>query len=259
MKTFIAAAALFLACGPVQAAFQLDAEGIWHALFGKQDTVQSISYGGVDYISGFYDADCGFDSSILGESIQIGDRELYIADNGSFPMLFECSGSGAFTISGTLYCAQSQLEAARKYYADDANYDYYCQVGAQYTDREPEFVQIPDMEPDQFCRLMEFAVENSYAPSDGKNADLLHLPIPDRDQSPELTFYRVSKDKCLVSYRGYTFHIIDGRLMLLYFYDFGHGEYEEMAAVEVPEEMREYFVNLLKNSGYMLKDMHILT
>ena len=36
-----------------------------------------------------------------------------------------------------------------------------------------------------------------------------------------------------------------GALLLVYFYDYGHGAYEELAAVPVPKALSDYFVGLL--------------
>ena len=96
---------------------------------------------------------------------------------------------------------------------------------------------------------MAFAEENTYDPFGKDMGDILpRIPKPAQDEAPELVFFRVSRDKCTVSYCGYTFHIIDGRLLLVYYYDFGHGEYEEIVYAEVPADLGGYFVNLLKNS-----------
>ncbi|NLD46731.1 MAG: hypothetical protein GX660_05960, partial [Clostridiaceae bacterium] len=38
----------------------------------------------------------------------------------------------------------------------------------------------------------------------------------------------------------------DGKLLFLFFYDYGHGKYEEMVAVDVPDELGQYFIKLIE-------------
>jgi len=40
--------------------------------------------------------------------------------------------------------------------------------------------------------------------------------------------------------------VIDGKLLLVFFYDYGHGKYEELVAVDVPDELGQYFIKLLE-------------
>ena len=92
---------------------------------------------------------------------------------------------------------------------------------------------------------MVFSEKNCYEPfGSNKGKQTLRLPIPDRDESPELVFYRESNDSFFSSFT-HKFHVIDDKLLLVFFYDYGHGEYKELVAVEVPNELGKYFIELL--------------
>ena len=246
-KLLLAALALYLLCNAAQAGFMQDISGILHALTDADELPDTISYEGISYRTGFYGKNYGIKPELQGETILVDGKEYSIADHEHFSMLINGHGVSSGILNGILYCAENQWDDAQAYYADDANYNYYCQIGVQYVDRDPEY-RLLDMDAQMFHRLMDFADENAYNPFGRKQHDaLVRLPIPHRDDAPKLIFYRESKDGCLVSYRGHSFHIVDSRLLLVHFYDYGHGEYEEMAAVEVPAELGNYFINLLKN------------
>ena len=274
MKRIIAAMlALLVLCGCASAELSLDSQGLLHALFGTGD-VQAVVYEGTSYLSGFYGENCGFAPEMLveydaypsgasdqhswfvgfmekieGLAVEIDGRQYYRVDNGRFPMLFSLDSVSFGVLQGTLCCAEDHLEEARAYYADGANYDYYCRIGTWTEEQNPESRPIPDMDAAKFEQLMAFAEENAYDPFGKDMGDTLpRIPMPAQDEAPELVFYRESRDNCTVSHCGYTFHIIDGRLLLVYYYDFGHGEYEEIVYAEVPADLGGYFVNLLKNS-----------
>ena len=57
-----------------------------------------------------------------------------------------------------------------------------------------------------------------------------------------LAFYKKRKDGMFTSLQGHEFCIVDGKLLLVFYYDYGNGEYEKMAAVKVPGEISEYMV-----------------
>lgn len=143
-----------------------------------------------------------------------------------------------------LYCAESQWEQAYAYYANGDNFVYYCMVGAHNVYIEPVIITILNIDHEKFDALMVFANENSYNPF-GSNKNIRRLPIPDTDESPRLVFYRESADGFFTSYRGNMFHVINDKLLLVLYYDYGHGEYEELVAVDVPDKLGQYFMELL--------------
>ena len=148
-----------------------------------------------------------------------------------FDLMYTPTNGSAFD---ALYCSEEQWEQARSYYADGENFIYYC------SDKV-----LPNMNVTKFDELMEFVKENEYNPF-GSNSDVKTCRLPMPDRSSELIFYKESKDGILVSSKGNGFYLINGKLLMVFYYDMGHGNYEELVAVEVPEEIGQYFVELLE-------------
>lgn len=204
---------------------------------------ESVTIDGTTYRNGFYGDLWPENLTYKGDSHKEGNSEYYHVDCKQFDWVHSEIGS---TTNGVFYCAESQWEQAYKYYKHSDNFTYYCSIGAQYEDRDPVLVTIPNIDTTKFDELIYFADMNSYNPF-GSNKDVKarRLPIPDRDESPELTFYKESKDGFFTSFQGNKFLVVDGKLLLLYYYDYGHGKYEELVAVDVPDELGKYFIELM--------------
>jgi hypothetical protein len=96
---------------------------------------------------------------------------------------------------------------------------------------------------------MMFAQENEYDPFNiHRNVETDRLPIPAQDKSPQLTFYKVSNDDLFTSYKGNSFHVIDNELLLVYQYDYENSDNPELVAVKVPDEIGNYFIELLRET-----------
>lgn len=191
---------------------------------------KNVTIDGTTYINGFY-GDLWFNKIVFkGDSTKVGIIEFRHV---------KCKKFDWVGTNGMLYCSESQWEKARKYYADCNNFVYYCSSDSVIT-------TIPNMNSQKFDALMAFAGNNSYNPfSSNKGIKIRRLPLPDNDKSPQLIFYKESKDGFFTSYKGYKFHVIDGKLLLLFFYD-GRGKHEELVAVDVPKKLGQYFIKLLK-------------
>ena len=138
----------------------------------------------------------------------------------------------------TLFCSEEQWEQAKSYYADSENFIYYCGNDV-----------IPDMDATKYEALMAFADENKYIPM-VSDSDIEACRMPKPDKLSELVFYKVSKDELFISRKDYYFLMINEKLYLLHYYDTVHDEYEEhqeLVAVEVPEELGRYFIELLQS------------
>jgi hypothetical protein len=207
---------------------------------------KTVTIENVTYRNGFYGDLWPENLTYVGDSYEVGANEFRRVDCEQFDWVHSAIGD---TSNGVLYCAEDQWEQARAYYADSDTFVYYCKIGAQYVDRDPTITVVSDMDPQQFDALMAFADTNSYNPF-GSNEDVKtrRLPIPSRDESPAFVFYRESNDGFFTSFKGNTFHVIDGRLFLVFYYDYGFGEYEELVAVDVPDEVGQYFIKLLGQS-----------
>lgn len=150
------------------------------------------------------------------------------------------------TPSEMIYCAESQWEQAQAYYTNENNFIYYCMIGTPNIYKDTLIKTVPNIDHNKFDALMAFAKENSYNPfSSNDKVKTLRMPFPDEEKSPRLVFYKESKDGFFTSFKGNLFHIINGKLLLVFYYDHGHGKYEELVAVDVPDELGQYFITLL--------------
>ena len=202
---------------------------------------KTVTIGGTTYRNGFYGDLWSKNLSYKGESYKIENKEFYHVDCEQFDWVHSSIGK---TTSGVLYCAENQWEQAYEYYNNKDNFTYYCRIGAQYDDRDPVLVSIPNIDTTKFDELISFANMNGYNPF-GSNKDVktCRQPIPDRDESPELTFYKESNDGYFASDQGYKFFVLDGKFLLLFYFD---GETDELVAVEAPDELSKYFIELME-------------
>lgn len=206
---------------------------------------QEVTVGDVVYRTGFYGDLWPINLEFDGDSFELDGITFNYVNDDRYDWIH--TNSVGQSSNGILYCAEGQWKQAETYYADPQNFEYYC------TRNDFENISIADFDYEMFKALTKFADENSYDPfNQAKNnqVETLHLPIPDNDISPELTFYRESIDGCFTSYKGNTYHILDGKLYLLFYYDFGHGKYEEMLCVAVPDEISQYIVGLAEHYGF---------
>jgi hypothetical protein len=211
---------------------------------------ETITIEDVTYRNGFYSGT----ETLWPENLTYDRTETYekwgsefhrVTNAEQFNWVYTSNGGSTEGDRG-LYCAEDQWEQARAYYADNSNFTYYCRIGTAYSDRDPGIAATPYMDIEKYDALMAFAGENSYDPFDSnKKVQTRRLPFPDKAASPELVFYKQSNDGFFTSYKGNKFFAIDGELFLLYYYDYGHGEYQEMVAVEVPDALGQYFIALL--------------
>ncbi len=209
----------------------------------NQREPETVTMDGTTYRSGFYGDLWPENLTYKGDPYKEGRNKFYHVDCEQFDWVHSKIGR---TTNGVLFCAENQWEQACEFYKNSDNFTYYCEIGSEYIDRDPVLVTIPDIDTTMFDELMSFANKNSYDPF-GSSDDVTtrRLPFPDRDESPELNFYKKSKDGFFTSFQGNTFLVVDGKLLLVYYYDYGHGKYEELVAVDVPEELGTYFIELV--------------
>lgn len=198
---------------------------------------KEITIDNVVYRCGFYGDLWPINIEYSGEAIEIDGNEYHYVKNDHYDWVHSSLGA---TTNGIIYCAESQWEQAKTYYSNPSNFKYYCTL---YNVN----ISIPDFDFEMFDALAKFAAANSYDPfNQAKNNKVktLDLPIPDNGKSPELVFYKESADGCFTSYQGDIYHILDGKLYLVFYYDYGHGKYEKMVCVAVPDEISQYIVGL---------------
>lgn len=210
------------------------------------DEPEKLSIGTETYVTGFYGDLFPHKFDYAEEQGQAGEQEYRRIDYDGFDLIHTSSGLYS---EGTIYCNERQLEEARSYYSDPDNYCYFCRVGVEKEGSSPLLIDLEDVDTKMFDALIGFAEENGYQPfASGQNekVKMVEMPMPDETKSPVLIFYKESKDGMFTSGKGVKFHIIDGALMLVYYYDYGHGEYEKLVAVRTPDEISNYMVDFLE-------------
>lgn len=210
-----------------------------------------VSIENTTYRTGFYGDLWPQNLEEHGESYTVRGIEYFHIKNEKLDLVHSDAGTDE---CGVLYCNESQYEKAAMYYRNPDNFVFYCMVGSSASEYEGRVV-IEDFDSQKFDELSEFAIANSYNPFDklhNSRTKTLHLPIPDFDTNPPLVFYKESTDGYFTSFKGNKYHIIDDQLYLLFYYDYGHGEYEEMQCVQVPEEISKYIVELVQSNDFRL-------
>ncbi len=204
-----------------------------------------ISVNGVIYQTGFYGALWPNDF-ILGEMGKTDNgKEYHKVDNNQFSWIQYSTG---IKESGEFFCDASQWDEAKEFYSDSSNFEYYLKIGGVFSDIEP--IEITDIDEDKFNELLSFASEHEYNPfGNNDNIETQEFDEPDKNQSPNLVFYKESKDGYFTSYKGYSYHIVEGKMVQLFYYS-GSGEEAKMIAVVLPEDLGQYFIGLLSDIEY---------
>ena len=146
--------------------------------------------------------------------------------------------------------SEKDYENALSFYNDPKNYSYHCILGVDSNTQSKKRIELTDVDTSKFNSLLDFADKSNYDPFDKKHnakIDKVELPMPDDTKDTRLVFYKQSKDDLFVSSTGTDYYIIGGHLYAVYQYDFGHGEYEKLIAVKVPDEISTYFVEYMKS------------
>ncbi len=202
---------------------------------------EKLKSGDTVYMTGFYGALFPHSYKRTGETLTVNNISLDKLKHDQFDLYHAKVGS---YYEGAIYCAQSDYENARTFYNDPQNYIYYCNLK-----NEGKVIEIADVDPGKFDALLTFAEQSDYNPFDkAHNAKIekVDLPMPDDTKDVRLVFYKESVDHLLRSSTGSEYYILNDQLYLVYQYDCGHGEYEKLIAVEVPDDLSAYFVEFMK-------------
>lgn len=201
---------------------------------------ESLKSGNEIYKTGFYGTLFPKNYKYTGASVQIDDLVLSKIEHDRFTLYHADIGSYS---EGTIYCAQEDFEEALAYYQNPENYSYYCNLK-----NKGKLLEIPQVDPDMFESLLSFAERSGYDPFNSRhNAQIEkeEFPMPDGKQV-RFVFYKESADRLFASSRGTEYYILEDHLYAVYQYDFGHGEYEKLIAVKVPDDLSDYFIELVK-------------
>lgn len=197
----------------------------------------SIVIEGITYRSGFY----GELYPAFGQAGDIGSNALkegiiYKYRTHEFQRVdFEehdwvHSYIGPYT-SGTVYCADNQWEQMSDYYANPNNFKYYYGVGYYISETS---VHIPEIDLQKFDELLTFGNIN--------RSSIKAQRISQSEFQEGICFYKVSNDGFFMTSEGPMYFVHDGKLMLVLYHDAGT---EEVVAVNVPDELGQYFIGLI--------------
>ncbi len=211
------------------------------------DGPETLEADGKIFKTGFYGTLFPNNYVLADESLNINNITLNKVVHDNFELYH--ADIGCYT-EGTIYCAEKDYENALTFYNDPKNYSYYCILGVDSDTQNAKTIEFPDIDTDKFNALLDFADKSNYDPFDKKHnskIEKVELPMPDDTKNTRLVFYKGSKDDLFVSSTGTDYYIINNHLYMVYQYDFGHGEYEKLIAVKVPDDISTYFVEYMKS------------
>ncbi len=211
------------------------------------DGPETLTLGENRYKTGFYGILFPNEYELSDKKLEIDDIVLNRINHESFELYH--ADIGSYT-EGTIYCSEKDYESALSFYNDAENYSYYCILGVDSDTQSTKIIELTDVDTTKFNELLDFADQSNYDPFDkNHNAKIekVELPLPDDTKDTRLVFYKQSKDDLFVSSTGTDYYIINNHLYAVYQYDFGHGEYEKLIAVKVPDEISTYFVEYMKS------------
>jgi hypothetical protein len=149
---------------------------------------------------------------------------------------------------GVVYCAESQWEQMRVYYADPSHFTYYYGIGYYVSETA---VQLPEMDPEKFEALLAFGDENGYDPFDERANEIIMQKarrLPESEFQQGVCFYKVSEDGYFMTVKQPMYFVRDGKLLLVFVHDGGrdNGGVKEVLAVDVPDALGRYFIELME-------------
>lgn len=214
---------------------------------GLPGVPETVKIEGEKYRTGFYDDNLWLQTlTYTGEEYEVNGITFQRVEDGAFSFLRARTGPKT---GGMLYCLDTQWQDAKDYYADGENYNYYCIVGAiEAMPDEKQTFAIPDMDLEKFDALTHHGSVFNYDPFDfihNKAAEYREITVDTSkvDPRPYISFYKDSKDGVFTSYKAHYFFLMDGKLYLARY----HNSSEEVvAAVEVPEETADYFIEIIE-------------
>mgnify|MGYP001639088565 CR=1 FL=1 len=206
-----------------------------------------LQIGNKTYKTGFYGTLYPHKYSLTEHTVQDDDLTLFRIANDTFELYYADVGP---YVEGTIYCEESQYEQVLAYYGDLANYTFFCTLGVDTVNgTSAHTVELSNVDTAMFDDLLSFADKSCYDPFDSQHnskVETVELPMPDDTVDIRMVFYKESNDALFCSSKGADYYIIDNSLYMVYQYDYGHGEYEKLIAVKVPENISTYFVSFMQ-------------
>lgn len=167
--------------------------------------------------------------------VKINGRSYILYQDGEY----DCYVSYDNNAEPNIYFNVDQYDEAVSYYTNSENYTYFCKLG---NILEPDNLHIiQNIDSGLFEKLLSFSHDNSYNPFTSFNDDdeLIRIPVSDPDNwtDDEIHFYKESKDGAFSTLQGHTYILLDGKLALLYYYDFADSDKPVMLIREIPSDL----------------------
>lgn len=156
-----------------------------------------------------------------------------------------CNGGGI--TGGIVWCAEDEWEQTRDYYADSANFTYYCSGKPYATVADGEY---PQIDPQKYDELLAFGEEYGYEPFDSRSnerAEQITYRLPAEAFDKNIRFTKSSNDGYFTMGGNHNYFIYDGKLLFVFYHDGGarNGGIKEVVVIDVPEELGPHFIDLL--------------
>lgn len=200
---------------------------------------ETLSHDGKTYKTGFY-GDLYFNEENISSGTPTFDYKNFSFYDLDFP---GHDWIACRSVISKIYTTEPTFESERAFYDSNENFDFYCTISGRDNSEQTVKINNPDME--KFSQLWTFAASHDYDPSHAgadKGQQKHAMPDP-ASEHYEARFYKVSKDGFFTSYKGNLFVMQDGKLQLLYYYDYANGNSSQsgMYTVELPAALEPYF------------------
>lgn len=208
---------------------------------------ETLKSGDRIFKTGFYGTLFPNDYELDGKTVTVNNIKLNKIKHDTFDLYHADIGSYS---EGSIYCDEKDYTDALSFYSDPENYSYHCILGVNSYTQSTETIEIPDVDKEKFNALSEFSEASNYDPFNkehNEKIEKVELPMPDDTKDTRMVFYKESSDHLFNSSKGTHYYIIDDHLYAVYQYDHGHGEYEKLIAVKVPDDISTYFVEYMKS------------
>lgn len=221
----------------------------------RDQVPERLQLAGESYVHSFYDTDLYFTCYEADESdivVRQDGRIYYRPPHPDLRLLAFAGPSGSGTQEHPVYCAESQLDAAKAWFTDRLNWTCYYGHGTDMANRPTSAVAWASV--DQFDALIKFCRENSYRPFGGtrnRTVQTVEFPLPEGPVT-EIVFYKESNDGFFCSNKNDVMILRDGKLYLVYTYDFDRqhdGRNARILAVPLPEDLQPHFLSIIRRYG----------
>ncbi len=156
---------------------------------------------------------------------------------------YDCYIAYDYNGEPNIYFSDSQYDEAVLYYTSSENFTYYCKFGNIHDEHNNNYHVIHNVNSELFEKLLSYASEKSYNPFTvfKEVNDLEEIPVNNSDDwmKDEIHFYKESNDGAFTTSLGKTFYLLDDKLVLLYYYDFGDEDNPVMLIRRIPSEFND--------------------